>query len=110
MDESLIATTLNRDLLAQGVLDRRELIDADYGDPDAVHAAMCRQYGARLLWGTDSPAFAYICRRKLTRTRWQRFEYRGTYEEEVRLLRNRPPAVRRRLTGANPLQFLFGGE
>ncbi len=105
-----IQVDLCRDLVRQGGLDPRDMVEAEYDDPDSVHAAMCRRYGERLLWGTDSPAFAYICRRRLTRAQWQRFGYKGTYEDEVRLLRNRPPAVRRRITGENTLQFLFGSQ
>jgi len=102
-----IQVDLCRDLAGK-VISRRNLIDADFNDHDDVHAAICNQYGARIIWGTDSPAYVYICRRQLSKTKWQDFDYKGRYEDEVRLLRNRPPAVRRTVSNHNTIRFLMG--
>ncbi len=90
-------------------INKQDLIDADFSDHHDVLAKICADYGEKIVWGTDSPAYAYICRRKLNRTTWQEFNYKGTYDEEIRLLRKLPPAVRRKITNRNTIRFLFGG-
>ena len=94
--------------VAGRMIKRSDLIDADFTDYDDVFAAICDRYGERIVWGTDSPAYAYICRRKLNAARWQRFDYKGTYDDEVRLLRNRPPGSRRMIANRNTIRFLMG--
>lgn len=90
-------------------INKHDLIDADFSDHNDVLAKICADYGEKIVWGTDSPAYAYICRRKLNQTQWQEFNYKGTYDDEIRLLRRRPPSVRRKITNRNTIRFLFGG-
>ncbi len=90
-------------------INQSDLIDADFSDHNDVLAKICADYGEKIVWGTDSPAYAYICRRKLNKTQWQEFNYKGTYDDEIRLLRRRSPSVRRKITNRNTLRFLFGG-
>ncbi|MGI6088366.1 MAG: amidohydrolase family protein [Kiritimatiellia bacterium] len=97
-----------RVLVERKDINRRDLIDADFNDHNDVMAKICADYGEKIIWGTDSPAYAYICRRRLNRTAWQEFNYKGTYDDEIRLLRRRPPAVRRKIANRNTIRFLFG--
>jgi len=96
-----------RDMVGR-LIKHDDLIDADFTDYDDVFAAICDRYGDRIVWGTDSPGYAYICRRKLNATRWQYFKYKGLYEDEVRLLRTRPPGIRRIISNRNTVCFLMG--
>jgi len=103
-----IQVDLCRDLAEKGVISRRDLVEADFTNYDDVFAAVCSRYGDRIIWGTDSPAYAYICRRQLNRTKWQDFAYKGTYEDEIRLLRNSSPHVRQNISNRNTISFLMG--
>lgn len=102
-----IQVDLCRDLAGR-IIRRGDLIEADFTDYDDVFAAVCARYGERIIWGTDSPAYVYICRRQLNTAQWQQFNYKGTYEDEVRLLRKRPPGIRRIISNRNTIHFLMG--
>ena len=103
-----IQVDLCRDLVRTGVISRRDLVEADFKDYDDVFAAVCRRYGERIIWGTDSPAYAYICRRQLSKSKRQNFDYKGRYEDEVGLLRNSPAHVRQKISNRNTIRFLLG--
>lgn len=103
----VIQVALCRDLTGRQV-SRADLIDADFMDVDAVFGVLCEQYGQRLIWGSDSPAFSYICRRKLNATEWQHFRYKAVYLDEVERLRRCSEDMQRRIANSNTLGFLFG--
>lgn len=85
-----------------------DLIDADFSDFGRVMDALCAAYPDTILWGSDSPAYAYICRRQNAAGSWAEFKLQGRYEDEVSALRRLPPALQTRVSNANTLDFLFG--
>jgi len=92
-----------------GTLIRRaDLIAPDLTDYREVFAYLAETYPETMLWGSDAPAYAYICRRQNAVGVWMEFRLKGTYEDEVAALRSLPPAVQARVAGKNTLDFLFG--
>lgn len=85
-----------------------ELFDGDY----SCHVALMRQLVAAfpetIMWGSDSPAYAYICRRQQAAGHIGEFRLKGTYEDEVAALEGLAPAQRRQVATDNTLRFLFG--
>ena len=89
---------------------RDAVIDADYSDHLAVMRTICEAFPHTMLWGSDSPAYSYICRRKQGEGMYREFRYKATYEDEVDALRTLPTDLRRKVAGTNTLDFLFGTE
>lgn len=85
-----------------------ELLEGDYADYLAIMETVCERFPDTMLWGTDSPAYAYIARRKQGEGRWREFQLEGTYEDEVAALNRLRPDVRMRVANCNTLRFLFG--
>lgn len=73
-----------------------------------VMATLCNTYPDTILWGTDAPAYAYICRRQDAAGAWKVFNLKGRYEDEVEALRYLPAEMQMRVANTNTLQFLFG--
>jgi hypothetical protein len=61
-----------------------------------------------LLWGTDSPAYSWICRRKEGEGLYREFRLKGQYADEIQALQALPPALRARVSSENTLDFVFG--
>ena len=104
-----IQVELMTQLFDEGV-SRDEVIDADYSDHLAVMRTVCEAFPGWVIWGSDSPAYVYICRRKQGEGAYREFSLKGTYEDEVAALNALDPALRRTIGGANALDFLFGPE
>ena len=87
---------------------RDEVIDADYSDYRRVMRTLCAAHTETMVWGTDSPAYSYICRRKQAEGTYADFRYKATYEDEVAALAALPATLRQRVGGSNVLDLIFG--
>lgn len=83
-------------------------VDVNYSDPAAVLNELAECYPQTLLWGTDTPAYAYICRRKQGEGVYSTFRLKGVYEDEVLALNSLDASVKSRIANENTLAFLFG--
>jgi len=61
-----------------------------------------------VIWGTDAPAYSYICDRLDSEGNFVEFRLKGTYEQEKEALDSLPPDLRVRACSKNSLAFLFG--
>lgn len=82
--------------------------DADYSDHRKVTLALAETYPDKLIWGTDSPAYSYICRRRQAENSYAEFRLKATYEDEKAALDFLPPDLRTKASNTNSLRFLFG--
>lgn len=84
--------------------------DADYSDHCYVMRQLAEVYPEMMLWGSDSPAYSYIVRRRQGEgeNAFEDFRLKGTYEDEVAALHCLSPAVRQAVCNGNTLRFLFG--
>ncbi len=97
--------------LVRGLLhdhDKGTFLDLDYTSHLAVMKSLCARYPQTMLWGTDAPAYAYICQRNQGTAGTQEFRLKATYDDEVDALEVLAPPVRERIAGSNILAFLFG--
>ena len=98
--------------LVRGAMDaglaRSQLVEADYDDYRQVMRTLCERFPKTMLWGSDSPAYAYICRRKQGEGQYEEFNYKGTYMDEVAALNSLGPKLRAQVCNTNTLAFLFG--
>lgn len=108
------AMKIQVDLVAQGKFDflgaRR--FDADYSDYRRVMRSLVDAYPQIILWGSDSPAYTYIVRRRNGpgESDFLDFRLKGSYEQEVAGLDTLPPALRMAACNGNTLRFLFGSH
>lgn len=96
-----------RDLLGT-TLDRANLINADYDDHLDVMRKLCAGWPELILWGTDSPAYTFICKRPQGQAEPVEFSLRGSYAEEVAALRALPSDLQQRVANENTIRFLTG--
>jgi predicted TIM-barrel fold metal-dependent hydrolase len=87
-----------------------ERFDADYSDHTRVMLALMERFPGTIVWGTDSPAYSYICRRKQAEGSYGIFRLKGLYQDEIDALNALPPELRVRACNANSIAFLFGQE
>jgi predicted TIM-barrel fold metal-dependent hydrolase len=85
-----------------------DLFPADYADHTAVMRALSDAYPDTLIWGTDSPAYTYMIRRKQAEDYYVTFNLKGSYEDEVAALNALPESLRQRVCNTNTLRFVFG--
>jgi len=85
-------------------------IDADFSDPNRVLRALVEAYPRTILWGTDSPAYAYICRRRQGEDTFEDFRLKARYEDEVAALESLPPSECQAISSHNTVRFLFGNK
>lgn len=81
---------------------------ADYRHPGKVLSKLATAYPGRMLWGSDTPAYSYICRRRQGGDTIQEFRLKAVYEDEVAALRYLPDALQREVANRNTLDFIFG--
>ena len=86
-----------------------ERFDTDYSDYVGVMRDLAAAYPESIIWGTDSPAYSYICRRKQGAGSFAEFRLKGTYLEEKAALDSLPQELRARAGGANALEWLGMG-
>jgi predicted TIM-barrel fold metal-dependent hydrolase len=93
-----------------GLVERGSLISADFADHRLVMRALCEMCPETILWGSDSPAYAFHCVREQGGGNRQDFFLSGKYEDEVDALNSLDRDIRGRVSNTNTLDFLFGGE
>lgn len=86
----------------------RDRIDADFSDHRKVMRALAEQFPDTIVWGSDSPAYSYICRRQQAEGVFAEFRLKGNYEDEKSALDALPPHLRLKVSNTNSLRFLFG--
>jgi len=86
--------------------DRR--FEADYSDHRAVILALAEAFPETILWGSDSPAYSYICLRQQADGVYQEFRLKANYEDEVAALDALNQESRLKLSNTNTRRFLFG--
>lgn len=86
---------------------------ADYSSPADVLQRMVKAYPDTILWGTDSPYYQFISRRKQGLgdgpSAFREFRLKARYEDEKAALDSLPPEDRARISNRNTLRYLFGG-
>jgi hypothetical protein len=83
---------------------------ADYSDHRRVMRQLAEAYPRMIVWGSDSPAYSYIVRRRQGEGEdaFADFRLKGTYEDEVAALDGLPSSLRQAVSNGNTLRFLFG--
>jgi predicted TIM-barrel fold metal-dependent hydrolase len=84
-----------------------ERIDCDYSDHTKVMQALIEQFPKTIIWGTDSPAYSYICRRLQASGRYAQFQLKANYEDEKAVLDKISPGLRRQVSCTNSIAFIF---
>jgi hypothetical protein len=102
-----IQVDLLDDYIGNGV-DEKDLVDADFSDFRKVMKYLCDRYPDTIIWGSDSPAYSYITRRRQGENTYRDFRYKGRYEDEVAALRYLPEEQMLKAGSINPIKFLFG--
>ena len=82
--------------------------DADYRDHRRVFVALAEAYPETILWGTDSPYYSFIARRKQGEGAFAEFRLKARYEDEKAALDSLPADLREKVSNTNTLRFLFG--
>lgn len=109
VDTSALKIQVELLLLELGkTVQREQIIDADFDDHTSVMRTLCELFPNTIIWGTDAPAYAYICRRKQGEGQWIDFRLKGVYEDEIAALDALSPEARTRASNINTLHFLFG--
>jgi predicted TIM-barrel fold metal-dependent hydrolase len=103
-----IQVEVARQLVESGELRGAELLDVDLNDHLAVMRAICGRWPDMIVWGSDAPAYSYICRRKQGADDFREFRLKATYEDEVAALTALSPELRAGVGGANVLDFIYG--
>jgi predicted TIM-barrel fold metal-dependent hydrolase len=93
-------------VMAQGA----DAFEADYSDHCRVMRRLVDTYPDMILWGTDSPAYSYIVRRRqgTGEDAFEDFRLKASYEDEVAGLDCLPAPQRQAVSNTNTLRYLFG--
>ena len=87
---------------------KEDLLEADYSSHLKVMNALMERFPDTVIWGTDSPAYSYICDRLDSEGNFVEFRLKGTYEQEKEALDSLPLELREKACSTNSLAFLFG--
>ena len=85
-----------------------ERIAADFDDHTDVMRVLAERFPDTLIWGSDSPAYAYICRRQQGEGVVQEFRLKATYEDEAAALSALSLSLRKKVANTNTRRWLFG--
>jgi len=85
-----------------------ERYDWNYADHTEVIRQLLEHFPDTIIWGSDSPAYSYICRRRQGEDSVSEFRLKGTYEQEKQALDCLSPPLRTRAGSTNASAFLFG--
>lgn len=88
--------------------DRR--FPTDYSDHCQVMRDLVAAFPGTIVWGTDSPAYSYICDRLASDGNVVEFRLKGTYEDEVVALDALDSDARTRACSTNTIEYLFGSK
>jgi len=87
-----------------------ERFDWDYSDHVSVMKSLVERFPDTILWGSDSPFYAFIVRRYQGSGSFLEFKLKGTYEQEKAALDGLAPEPRRKVCAVNTAAFLFGSS
>ena len=90
------------------VAPKEQQFHADYRHPGKVLRALAEAYPNRMMWGSDTPAYSYICRRRQGGDLIQEFRLKAVYEDEVAALRFLSSDLQHEVANSNTLDFIFG--
>jgi len=82
--------------------------ESDYSDHTQVFHDLVTAYPRTMLWGSDSPAYSYITKRRYPDGSIVDFKLEGTYEGETDVLEALPDSARMQVASVNTRHFLFG--
>lgn len=85
-----------------------ERIDADFSDHKQVMRTLVSGYPDKIIWGSDAPAYSYICRRKQAKGVFTEFRLKGRYQDEVEALDSLSREEQGKAANRNSLDFVFG--
>ncbi len=87
----------------------QQRFDADYNDHRKVLRALVEAFPDTIVWGTDTPAYSYIARRKqgTGKNSYVKVWLKGTYEDEISALMYLSEQKRIKISNTNSLNFLF---
>lgn len=83
-------------------------IEADFSDHKKVMQALVEQFPDTIIWGSDTPAYSYICRRKQAENVYSQFQLKASYEDEIAALNALAGSLKIKVSNENSLDFLFG--
>lgn len=81
---------------------------SNYRNYKRVFSDLVRAYPTTMLWGSDSPAYTYVERRKYADGSQVNFTLQGSYEQEKAALDSLDPRRRLAVANRNTCRFLFG--
>jgi hypothetical protein len=81
---------------------------SDYADYRRVFSDLVRAYPDTMIWGSDSPAYTYIEKRRYADGSTVNFILRGSYEQEKAALDALTATQARQAANTNTRRFLFG--
>ncbi len=85
-----------------------DVFPADYSDYRKVLKALVERFPDTMVWGTDSPCYAFITDRKTFDGSMTKYRLKGTYTDEIDGLRYLSPEQQTQMAQVNALKFLFG--
>ncbi len=93
-------------LMAEG----EDRFEADYSDHRSVMRSLVEAYPRTIIWGSDSPAYTYISRRKqgAADDAFMDFNLKASYEDEKAALDALSPELKKAVSNGNTIRFLFG--
>lgn len=94
----------NSPLIARG----NARFDADYSDHTRVMQQLIEAFPDTMIWGSDIPAYSYICRRKQAEGVFSEFRLKATYDDEVEAIRRLSKQQTQKACNINSVNFMFG--
>jgi hypothetical protein len=89
---------------------KTERLKLNYSDHKQVIAGLAQRYPETIIWGSDTPAYSFICKRKQADGVFSQFRLKASYGDEVDALKGLDKDVQFRIANRNTLNFLFGNK
>ncbi len=103
-----IQIDLAMQFVREDIIKRSDLFDTDYSEPSIVIKDILEEFPNLIIWGTDIPAYTFHCKRKQGENIYQEFNLKGTYKDEIKVLKSLPNDLQMKIANKNTLEFLFG--
>ncbi|MGC9066069.1 MAG: amidohydrolase family protein [Candidatus Ratteibacteria bacterium] len=89
----------------------KDRFDADYSDHKKVLRSLVEAFPETIIWGTDTPTYSYIARRKqgTGKDSFVEIWLKATYIDEVDALNVLPENMKMNIANKNSINFLSGG-
>ncbi|MFC1479809.1 amidohydrolase family protein, partial [Planctomycetota bacterium] len=84
------------------------LMEGDYSNHISIMRTLAERFPDTLIWGTDSPAYSYICTRKQGEGNFSLFNLKAEYGDEAEALNGLSGDLREKVGSENARRFLFG--